>query len=175
MKQIKKVTLVGLGAIGSFFAPKMIRTLGDDFRVLAGGARKERLETQGVVINGVPWHFRVVDPEETGDPADLIILCVKDMALPQAFQDMKNQVGEETVILPVQNGVESEEKTAAVYGWDHVLYSLMRVSVVMKDGCASYDENGGAVYFGEKKNDPAACSDRVQAVKEVFDRCGIGY
>ena len=48
MKDIKKVTLIGLGAMGVFFAPRISEKLGADFRILADGARKERLERKGV-------------------------------------------------------------------------------------------------------------------------------
>lgn len=173
MKKIEKVTLAGLGAIGCFFAPGLYETLGGNFRVLAGGERKKRLEEQGVVINGRAYHFPVVEPEAQGDPADLILICVKDTGLTQAIADIRNQVGEETQILSVLNGVESEEKVADAYGWEHVLYSLMRVSSVMKNGVCSYDPANGAVHFGEKEN--RVLSERVLAVKELFEECGIRY
>lgn len=40
---IHKVTLIGLGAMGVFFAPRLSAYLGENFRVLATGERKERL------------------------------------------------------------------------------------------------------------------------------------
>ena len=39
MKEIKTVALVGLGAIGAYFADRLQPVLGDDLRVIAGGAR----------------------------------------------------------------------------------------------------------------------------------------
>ena len=68
MREIKTVALIGLGAIGSFLASNLQRVLGENLRIVAGGARKERLERDGIVVNGVPFHFRVVAPEE--DPQD---------------------------------------------------------------------------------------------------------
>ena len=50
MKKIEKVTLIGLGAMGVFFAPRISENLGANFRILASGARKERLEKNGVTI-----------------------------------------------------------------------------------------------------------------------------
>jgi 2-dehydropantoate 2-reductase len=172
--KIKKVSLIGLGAMGSFFAPRLYQGLEKgDFRVIAQGERKERLETVGVTINGTNYRFPVIEPGVEGDPADLIIMAVKDMGLEQAIRDIRNQVGENTQILCVMNGIESEEKLAAVYGWEHVLYSFMRVSIVMSNGVTDYDPNSGFVHFGEKKNE--VYSERVEAVKEVFERCGIPY
>ena len=55
------------------------------------------------------------------------------------------------------------------------LYSYMRVSIAMKDGKAEFDPEKGLIHFGEEKNDPGHFSDKVLAVKELFDRCGIDY
>ena len=112
--KIQKATLIGLGAMGVYFAPKLNAHLGrGNFRVLAGGERKERLETNGVTLNGVQHQFAIITPEEQGDPADLIIMAVKDTGLTQAIADIHNQVGPHTVILCVMNGVDSEELLAA--------------------------------------------------------------
>ena len=173
MKSIEKVTLIGLGAMGAFFAPRLAQTLPEGFRVLADGERKRRLETKGVTLNGVCHRFPMVTPQAEGDPADLIIVAVKDTGLDQAIQDIRNQVGPDTMILSVMNGVESEEKIAAVYGWEHLLYSYMRVSIVMQDGRADFDPNSGFVHFGEREN--KVYSERVLAVKDLFDRSGIPY
>ena len=172
--KIEKVALIGLGAMGVFFAPRLEAGLGkENFRVIAGGERKKRLESEGVTVNGVNYKFPIVEPEEKGEPADLIIMAVKDMGLDQAIRDIANQVGEKTQILCVMNGIESEERVAAVYGWEHVLYSFMRVSIVMRDGVANYDPTKGFVHFGEKRNE--TYSERVEAIREVFDRCQIPY
>lgn len=171
--KIEKVTLIGLGSMGAFFAPNLYESLGKNFRVLATGKRKERLQTKGVTINGVNYIFNIIEPSLKNDPADLIIISVKDTGLDQAIKDIENQVGENTQILCVLNGIDSEQKVAAVYGWEHVLYSYMRVSIGMKDGVADFDPDFGQVLFGEAKND--VITDRVQDIKNFFDACGINY
>ncbi len=172
--KVSKVTLIGLGAMGSFFAPRLKAGLAPGaFRVLAEGERRKRLETQGVTLNGVTYRFPIIEPSLEGEPADLIIMAVKDMRLDKAIEDIRNQVGPDTQILCVMNGIESEERVAAVYGWEHVLYSYMRISIVMDKGIANFNPDGGSVHFGEKDN--TVLSPRVLAVKEVFDLCGIPY
>lgn len=171
--KINTVALIGLGAMGSFFAPRLHARLGNNFRVIAGGERKKRLETRGVTINGVNYRFKITAPDDETGPADLVIIAVKDTGLQEAVADIKNQVGQNTLILPVLNGVDSEERVAAVYGWEHVLYAYMRISIVMTDGRADFNPDGGNVHFGEAKNN--VLSGRVIAVKELFDACGIPY
>ena len=93
MKDIKKVTLIGLGAMGVFFAPRISEKLGADFRILADGARKERLERKGVTVNTINYRFPIITPDVEADPADLVIIAVKGYDLEQALRDIKNQVG----------------------------------------------------------------------------------
>ena len=71
------------------------------------------------------------------------------------------------------NGVDSEEKLINSFGEKHVLYGYMRMSVVMKDGKADFDPYWGKIHFGEKLN--KEYSERVLAVKEVFDKADIPY
>lgn len=175
MKKIEKVTLIGLGAMGVFFAPRISEHLGADFRILADGARKDRLEHRGVTVNGVNYRFPIITPELKDDPADLVIIAVKGYDLDQAIEDIRNQVGKDTIILSVLNGVESEKKVAAAFGEDHLLYSYMRISVVMKDGKTEFDPHKGLIHFGEMKNDAENLSEKVLAVKELFDICDIDY
>lgn len=173
MQKIKKISLIGLGAMGVFFAPRLAAAYPQGFRVIADGERKSRLEERGVTVNGVNYKFPIITPEEKGDPADLILIGVKGYGLDQAIEDIRNQVGEETLIISLLNGVDSEEKLIESFGEKHVLYGYMRMSVVMKDGKADFDPYWGKIHFGEKIN--KEYSERVLAVKEVFDKADIPY
>lgn len=50
--RIEKVTLIGMGAMGTFFAPKLQKIYGDNFRVLANGDRGSRLKNNGIYVGG---------------------------------------------------------------------------------------------------------------------------
>lgn len=181
MREIKKVKLIGLGAMGSFFAPRLSQLLGDNFRIIVSGSRKKRFEETGVTINGINYKFPIDDPEnaEASDlperKADLIIIAVKGYGLDTALKDIRPYVGGDTLIMSVLNGVDSEEQVIKAYGEQHVLYSFMRVSIVMKDGITSFDPNLGFVHFGDKINVPGKYSEAVQAVAALFHQAGIPY
>ena len=148
-KPIKTVSIIGLGAIGSFFAFQLKEVLGDRLRIIAGGERKDRLEREGVTVNGVNHHFHIVPPDQDcgGDYPDLAL------------------------IMAPLNGVEAEDMVASVYGWDNLLYSLAKVSVVMKDGQASFKPDAARIEFGEKRN--RIITPRVRVLKELFESAGI--
>ena len=128
-----------------------------------------------MTVNTINYRFPIITPDVEGDPADLVIIAVKGYDLEQAIKDIRNQVGKDTIILSVLNGVESEKQVAAVYGEEHVLYSYMRISIVMKDGKTEFDPHKGSIHFGDLKNDPEHYSENVLAVKNLFDLCGIDY
>lgn len=171
---IKRVALVGLGAIGSYLAPRLERALGhENFLVVASGERRARLEREGTVINGETYHFTVADPAEGSvPPADLVIFAVKWPQLAQAVEEVRPLVGEDTALLSLLNGVESEEVLARAYGWDRVLYGLIRVSSKREGHAVAFDPGAGCIFFGEKRNAPPY-TPRVAAIAALFDRAGI--
>lgn len=169
---LKHIALIGAGAMGSFFAPRLYETFGSDFFLIADGRRKAMLENEGLNINGVNYKFPVKAPGEKID-CRLIIIAVKSPALKSAIEQIKSFVCEDTIILSVLNGMESEEMVIREYGEKHVLYSFMRVSIVMKNRTCEYDPQKGYVSFGEKKNN--IYSDRVLTVKEIMELSGIPY
>ena len=113
---------------------------------------------------------------EEGTTADLVIFATKMSGLQQAIEDVRAQIGPETLILSPLNGVESEEVVAKTYGWENIVYSLMRISSVKVGNTVSFDPNAAFyVEYGEKKNDPANLSERVLRLKALFDGAGIRY
>lgn len=174
--EIKRVALIGLGAIGAYLAPRLERALGHgNFLVVASGERRRRLERDGAAINGETYHFAVADPAEgTAAPADLIVVAVKWPQLPQAVEDIRPLVGEGTALLSLLNGVESEEVLARAYGWERVLYGLIRVSSRREGHAVAFDAGAGRIFFGEKRNAPPY-TPRVAAIAALFDRAGIPY
>lgn len=174
MREIKKAALIGMGAIGGFVAPGLCEALGSGgFKVIAGGERRERLDREGVIINGKLWKFQTVDPAWEDDPADLIILSVKFTALDQAIEDIRKQVGKHTVIMSLLNGVESEERIKAAYPDNEVLYSVIRVPALHQGNEISFPEGSGKISFGNACNDTV--SETVQSVEELFIKSKITY
>jgi len=173
MNNIKTVSLIGLGAIGTYLATQLKTTLGDDLRIIASGERKERILRDGMVAGGVRHDFNVVEPGEITGYADLAIIITKFMTLREALEDMKNQIGPDTIILAPLNGVEAEDVVAEYYGSENIIPSLMMVSSVKKGNECVFDPKTAFIEIGEMKNIEGAYSPRVTAVKELFEASGI--
>lgn len=169
---MNKVALIGLGAMGTFFAGGLHDLLQENFVVIAQGKRKERLE-RGMVINGRKYNFRLEEPGYKDFVADLIIVATKMPQLDEALDQIDNYVGEKTQIMTVLNGIQSEEKAIVRYGENRVVYSYMRVSNQIIDGVANFDSWTGRVFVGEARNE--VLSDRIKKINGLFTAAGIKY
>ncbi len=75
-------------------------------------------------MNGRPYAIPVIHPDEVAEPADLVLVALKHHHLPEALQDIKSLVGDDTVILSVMNGLESEEIIGSVCGFEKTVYAI---------------------------------------------------
>lgn len=176
MKHIETVSIIGLGAIGSYLAGGINNILGDRLRVVADGERYLRIKTEGRIINGKQHYFNVVTPDYKEEPSDLVIIITKFGQLRQAAMAVKNQIGPDTIIMCPLNGVESEDIVAEIYPDNHLLYSLARVASTRRGNEITYSEKFAYIEFGEKTNDPEkGYSPQVSMVSELFTKAGIDH
>lgn len=171
MKEIKKVLLCGLGAIGTIYADKLQRFDSENFRVLVDEDRLERYLCNPIVFNGVKLDFNYVLPSETNFKADLIIIATKYTGLDDAIKNIMNFVTDDTVILSLLNGVTSEDIIAAAYGKDKLLYSYFIGHSSVRCGNTIEHDDVNVVVFGAENN----LSDNVLRLKKFFDKSGINY
>lgn len=171
---IQNVSIIGLGAIGAAYIEKIMTIIPkEQIKVIAGGERGKRLKEQGMIINGVQHYFTVVDPEESCEPTDLLIIGVKFPMLDEAVKQSKNHVGDNTLIISLINGISSEDIIARTYGKDRILYSVNIGIDAAKEGNRVVSNNIGKTLFGEANNIEGNYSSNVLKLKELFDACGI--
>ena len=112
MKDIHIVSIVGLGAIGSYFAEKIQPVLKDNLRIIAGGRRKEQLEKEGRIINSHQRFFHLVSPEENTGYSDLVLVCSKMTGLKQALKDAGNQITFDPEVSYIEFGEQINDPNA---------------------------------------------------------------
>ena len=171
--QIKTVALLGAGAVGAYFIWGLAEKMGDNFCVIAKGARKERLEKEGLIINGKQYTLNVKEPSEVNE-VDLLLVSSKQDGLGEVLDDIKSMVGDKTIVLSLLNGVKSEEIIGNAIGMEHMLYSVMRIASVRKGNEITFiPEITAGVFIGEKGiKEP---TERVLAVEELFESVGIHH
>lgn len=169
--KIKKAVLIGAGAVGAYFVEGLMKKESVSFSVIAEGERRERLQKQGLKINGRTLFPAVETPQEAHG-ADLILIAVKYEAVHEAARMAAEITTDRTVILSLLNGIDSEEIVGAAAGPEHMLYSIMRIQSWRDGGEILFDPAGTAgLFFGEK--DVREKTERVLAVEELFDGTGV--
>jgi 2-dehydropantoate 2-reductase len=173
MRDITKVIVIGLGAIGGIYAAKLKQYNPECVRVLIDESRLERYKARGLVMNGVRHDFEYVLPGQNQEKADLILIATKVDGLQAAIDAAEGFVHDETIILSLLNGISSEEAIAARYGWDRVLHAYFVGHGSTRSGNAITFDGVGRIIFGEAN--AVTRTPRVEAVCRFFDRAGIEY
>jgi len=173
MQKIKKVAILGAGAMGAYFAGRFFDTPGFSTGLIAKEDRLEKLKRKGLVINGRSYPIPAMDPDEATSPVDLIIIALKHHHLEQAVQGLDKLIGDSTLIISVMNGLESEAYIGSIYGMDKMLYAIsVGIDAIRQENQITYTKPGKH-YFGEATN--TQLSQRVLQVQEAFNRAGITY
>jgi 2-dehydropantoate 2-reductase len=171
LKEIKNVAILGAGAMGAVYASKFFDADPFDTVLVARDKRYERLRAEGLMVNGKQYAIPVVHPDEAAPPADLIIVALKNHNLPEAVHDVEKLVGDQTTLISVMNGLDSEEYLGSVYGMEKVLYAIAVAIDAVREGNSVTYTNPGKIYFGESDN--SYLSERVRRVQEGFERAGV--
>jgi 2-dehydropantoate 2-reductase len=170
-RPIASVALCGAGAVGSAYAEKLHDLDPCSFFVIAGGERRALLEREGLTVNGRTFPVRCRAPGERGPTADLLLVAVKGHHLAAAVEDASAAVGEQTVILPLLNGITSEAVLGRAFGAAKVLHGFVVGNDVVREGTRTRYTRIGRLFLGAASNDPS--DPRVVAVKALLDRAGI--
>ena len=106
--------------------------------------------------------------------ADLLIIALKYGALPGALDSIRTITGENTVVMSLMNGVDSEEIISTVIDSSHIIYSLIKVASHKEgDGFCFNPETTIGIIFGELT--APYQSERVQAIEALFEGTGLHY
>lgn len=171
MSEIKKVAILGAGAMGSAYAAMFFDAAKHSTELIARGQRYDRLKSKGLVVNGKHYVIPVTHPDEATSPADLILVALKHHHLSDAVEDLNRLVDSHTTVLSVMNGLDSEEVIGSIYGMDKLVYAIsVGIDAVRRGNEVTYT-NPGKIFFGEADN--TNISQRVRRVQAAFDHAGI--
>jgi 2-dehydropantoate 2-reductase len=131
------------------------------------------MSKHGLRVDSINGDFVLKSVQATDDPAevgmvDMVLLGVKAWQVPEVAEAIRPMVGSETVVLPLQNGVEAPSQLAAVLGDEHVLGGLCGlITFIVEPGHIHHVGADPFIRFGELNNRP---SERVERLNRAFDR-----
>jgi 2-dehydropantoate 2-reductase len=170
-----KIVVFGAGGVGAFYGGLLARA-GQDVHIVARGEQLEALRTRGLHISSLALGEIDVAPlsvteraSEIG-PADLVLIAVKAHQTSGILADLEPLVGDDTLLMALQNGVESDELLAARFGRHRVIGAVVYVGATVEaPGSVRHVAAGTLVIGGYGE----ASADRLERVRSVLASTGL--
>ena len=120
-----KIAIMGTGGVGGYFGG-LLANNGQHVTFIARGAHLAAIRERGLQVKSVLGDFLVASAHATDTraevgPVDLILFATKTYHTDEAAQAIQPMVGPDTIVLPLQNGVDAADRIGAVVGIEHLL------------------------------------------------------
>jgi 2-dehydropantoate 2-reductase len=171
------IAVVGAGAVGGYYGARLARS-GERVTLVARGAHLRAIRERGLQIWSPLGDLLVrveadSEPERVG-PVDLVILAVKTYSNPQLLPLLPALCGPETVVLTLQNGVDSAAEVAAAVGEARVLAGTTYVATaIVAPGVIQQTGTHRRIILGEAYGPRTAVSSRTSSIATVLRRADI--
>ena len=169
--------MVGAGGTGGYYGGALARA-GNQVTMVARGPHLAAIRATGLQVNTVllgDFHLDVdaTDDMSSGGPVDLVIFAVKSYGTNAAIRDMGPLVGDDTMIISTQNGIDSERLLGEALGTEHVLGCAATVSAkIDAPGVVTQGGGPGSLVIGEMGSaDLNAQGAVTERVNDLVERC----
>ncbi|MBQ9155470.1 MAG: 2-dehydropantoate 2-reductase [Eubacterium sp.] len=168
---INNIGLIGAGSVGSAMFSLIHKADPEHTYLLAKGNRALRLREKGISVNNEIMH-----PVIYADPAqqihlDLLIIVVKTYSLDSVMEDMADLISEDTILLPLQNGIRTTERLKSRFPGNRVLYGTVQRTDAHRIGHRVYYNTLGETKIGYADN--REIKPEVAQVHERLKKLGI--
>lgn len=170
-----RIAVIGTGGTGGYFGALLARA-GHDVTFVARGAHLDAIRAGGLTVNSrLAGKFTVQAPA-TDDirsigRTDLVLVSVKTYSMDSVLPQLSALVGPKTMIMSMQNGIDNEDRIAAVTGPEPVLGLAAQVSAfIQAPGVVVQAGGPGKLIFGEMAGGE---SPRVAALAKTFQDASI--
>lgn len=163
-----RIAVMGAGAVGGYFGAKLAKA-GHEVAFISRGEHLKAMRSDGLRVKSVAGdlHIRSLFSSEPGEvgPVDLILFGVKSYGTEEAAAELAPLIGEKTIILSLQNGVDNPDKIARRWGKERVLAGVVYIGArILSPGTIEHSA-GGRIVMGELGG---GASKETRAVHEVF-------
>ena len=171
-----RVAIMGAGAVGGYFGG-LLALSGQDVTFIARGEHLRAMQATGLMLETPKGSLRinnarfVAEPSEAGI-CDVVLFAVKAYDIEAAAASLKPLVDGGATVVSVLNGVDHQDRIAAVLGADRVLGGLAMVSgVIAAPGVIRYTSTMSSLRFGEPDGSLSA---RAIAFRDACLAAGFG-
>lgn len=172
-----RFAILGSGAVGGYYGAKLARA-GQTVHFIARGAHLRAIRQRGLLVWSPLGDFLAHghasdDPADIG-PVDVVLVAVKTYDNATALPMLPALVGADTVVLTLQNGIDSPDRIAAIVGADRVVGGTTYVATALKlPGLIEQTGTHRRVVFGEVFGGGPTVSERVARIGEMLASADI--
>lgn len=164
--------VVGAGAVGGYYGARLAAS-GQKVSFLARGGHLRAIRERGLMVWSPLGDFtvRAQAEDETAriGPVDVVLLAVKAYDNAAVLPQLPPLLGSETVVLTLQNGVDSVDEVASAVGSGRVLGGPTYIATALSlPGLIEQTGVHRRIVFGEAFGDRTAVSDRVARIAAVM-------
>jgi 2-dehydropantoate 2-reductase len=173
-----RFAIVGSGAVGGYFGAKLARN-GQEVTFIARGAhlaaiRQDGLRIQSAKLGDFVVHSDAYDDPADAGPVDVVLFTVKAYDNREALKLLPPLMGPDSVVLTLQNGVDSVDDVAGAVGEARVLGGTTYVATALESpGLIVQTGVHRSIIFGEAFGDRSRISDRVQRIADIMGPADI--
>lgn len=170
-----RIAVIGAGGVGGYFGGRLAQA-GIDTIFLARGATLDALRTRGLRVESIGGDFTIERVHATDDPAaagvvDAILVAVKTWQIPAAVANIAPMLGPETLVVPLENGIDAPDVLARFIDRRHVAGGLCAiVSFVVEPGHIRHAAFEPMILLGELDGSESA---RTRALAGALTRAGV--
>ena len=179
---IKRVCVYGTGGVGGYFGGKIAAAINNQpskgyaIYFIARGEHLKAIKQHGIVVKTPEGTFSARPSLATSNIAeipspDLILLCVKSYDLHQAVASLKPVIDDNSVIIPLLNGVDITERIRTVLDRGVVLPACLYLGThIESPGVINQNGGNGIIICGPDKKVSEYDGDNV---KVFFKETGV--
>jgi 2-dehydropantoate 2-reductase len=168
-----RILVVGAGAVGGYFGARLAQA-GRDVTFLVRRNRAEALGRTGLQVESPLGDFTVqpnlVTADQLNSAYDVVLVSLKGYSLAAALDDFAPAVGDQTLILPVLNGMRHMELLATRLSEARLLGGVCVIAAVLEDGKVRQLAPMQQIRYGELDG---AVTDRIRALDAAMQ--GVGF
>jgi len=153
-----RIAIVGIGGVGGYFGGKLAREYAGsechDVIFIARGEHLKAIQQNGLQLftkegDYVAWPSIATDDPSIAGMFDLVFFCVKSYSLESSARSLKSNIGKNTVVIPLLNGVDSAERLRAeLPEADIVSGSVYIITHIEKPGIVHQEDGACKLIFG---------------------------
>ncbi len=182
--EIKHICIYGVGGVGGFFGGKIARHVAAadaDKKVyfIARGDHLGEIRKNGLILNTDDESGMVCRPAMATDAiadlpsVDLCLVCVKSYDLDGAIKSVIPVISENTILLPLLNGVDMYERIRGITDRGIVLPACVYIGThIERPGVVTQKGGSCTILFGP---DPKRAEFDPHGIAELFDGSAVKY